>query len=168
MLETLILFSTAIVILCIWAIFTRHRFVRLRALLGALCCFVLMWEPFVCLFAPWYYFRDAENKSQYYHEVTRMWCHVPWLKGRDIDADLNAMSPQEMIDYMGEPNNTNRRDRVCLWLNSSKRGTVASLLRDGHNLSGCFYIFQDADVEPGEPNYLRIKFFGLEHWMYED
>ncbi|MBT9450557.1 hypothetical protein ICN84_10810 [Akkermansia glycaniphila] len=162
MLECLVFFSAAIVLLVVWAVVTRHRWVRVRALLAALGCLVLMWKPLVCLFAPWYFFDSAEEKSRYYHEVTRMWHHVPWLDIRDVYDDIRRMSPQELVDYLGEPSNTDRRDEICMWLNGAQLGTVRSLLNSGENLIGCYCVFAKPGDEDGRGNELQIKFFDLD------
>ncbi|WP_156850356.1 hypothetical protein [Akkermansia glycaniphila] len=149
-------------LLVVWAVVTRHRWVRVRALLAALGCLVLMWKPLVCLFAPWYFFDSAEEKSRYYHEVTRMWHHVPWLDIRDVYDDIRRMSPQELVDYLGEPSNTDRRDEICMWLNGAQLGTVRSLLNSGENLIGCYCVFAKPGDEDGRGNELQINFFDLD------
>lgn len=161
MLECLVFFSAAIVSLVVWAVCTRHRWVRVRVLLAALGCLVLMWKPFVCLFAPWCFFDAAEDKWRYHHEVIRMRNHVPWLVVGDVYDDIRRMSPQELVDYLGEPSNTDRRDEICMWLNGPQRGSVKSLLKDRMHLIGCYCEFEREGKSVDRSNDLKIKFFDI-------
>ena len=144
--EIFFTFMAFLVLLCA-IIFVRNKYARICG--GILICLLIpfMWQGVILMVHPWHYFKESTEKIKYYNEIYSVWEHCPFLDIKDINDDIKDMTVEELIAYLGEPSNTDYRDKLCIWLDDDRRGTLEDLYNYKNNprpcslLNGCYYIF---------------------------